>query len=173
MATATDCHPCTAPAGRYCPSGSTSSQGILCPVGRFCLGASAGAYLCEAEPGFYCPEGSKLTEGVECPPGQWCQGDQHAPFDCPRHSSAEGGQDACTCDPGYFNSPDGRCSTDQCHACQAPAGSYCDSTFEGTVSPCPAGFYCQLTHRLHVKLCSPCACFFDSCLVIVNVICIF
>ena len=45
------CKPCTAPPGNYCPEGSTSATGIVCPVGFSCAG---GADDKQAELNFWC-----------------------------------------------------------------------------------------------------------------------
>ena len=42
--------PCTAAQGSYCPAGSNSTSGVLCPPGSFCVGGAADRA--------FCPEGT-------------------------------------------------------------------------------------------------------------------
>jgi len=43
--------------GHYCPPGTDSALGSVCPTGYYCDGGPADKIACNTAPGFYCPEG--------------------------------------------------------------------------------------------------------------------
>jgi hypothetical protein len=49
---------------RYCPRGSGSKDGTMCPVGFYCNGVQRRP--CTASTGFYCPAGASSPDGVAC-----------------------------------------------------------------------------------------------------------
>ena len=83
LATAICSGACTGGPGRYCPPGSASSQGVLCPQGAFCWGGAAAPMPCNSSAGYYCAAGSKneTRTGVRCPPAYTCPGGTILP--CP------------------------------------------------------------------------------------------
>jgi hypothetical protein len=58
--------PCNANPGSYCGLASSSSTGLVCPVGFSCAGGAAQPVPC-ATPGSWCPLGSSAS--VACPVG--------------------------------------------------------------------------------------------------------
>ena len=72
--------PCTAPPGRYCPTGTAAPTGIPCPVGYYCTGGVAQAVACVSNPG--CAAGSSSdgapapspSPPAPCPAGFYCPG---------------------------------------------------------------------------------------------------
>ncbi len=55
LAGASECTPCSTTAGNYCPSGSTSSEGVPCPAGTYSSAAGASRCACRSAPLSYRP----------------------------------------------------------------------------------------------------------------------
>ena len=86
----TDKAPCLSEPGFFCPEGSDSINGTICPQGHACgEGGSADALPCHCPPGKHCAEGSTELFGSTCPAGSFCVGGTKA-------------NESCTCNPGYF-----------------------------------------------------------------------
>jgi len=116
---ATDCGPCLAAPGYYCPGG-TSRSGILCPAGYYCVGGTATMVACTAAnvlPNYYCPEGSSADVGSLCLAGYQCLGNSNPNDPCPEGSYSYAGT---------------RCTRGGC-----PTGKYLPA-----ISPSPAGVTC-------------------------------
>lgn len=122
---------CTCASGSYCPLGSSSQSGVLCPAGFYCYGTT--------NPATPCPVGSYgSTTGLStpactapCPPGTY---------------GATMGLSVCTqCPMGTFSSGTGLSSASACSGrCNCGAGSYCPlgSTSGASCTVCPAGSFC-------------------------------
>ena len=81
LATALCSGTCKGAPGRYCPAGSASSQGVLCPQGAYCIGGAVQPLPCTSKVGYYCAAGSPNGTGVCCPPAYTCPGG--AAWPCP------------------------------------------------------------------------------------------
>ena len=118
------CEWCSASPGRYCPTGSTTSTGVECPVGYFCMGGISDKVSCSVEAGSYCPPGTRDFPGTLCPRGYYCKG---------------GSNDKTACAAGTYSADEGSTSVATCSDCNAgsfaPGGSStCFKCGPGTVS---------------------------------------
>jgi hypothetical protein len=138
--------PCEA--GYYCPAGSTSSQEIESPPGKFSLAIASvpseclpgfynsmfGQDSCLPCPtGYYCPNSSLVTyEYTICPIGHFCPPQSQFPQRCPI---------------GTYSNDIGLSLQSQCLPCTP--GSFCGSSGLHEVSgPCAAGYYCTIGAQL-------------------------
>lgn len=153
---------CQVPDGYYCPEGTETAAGTICPAGFFCTGPQPQRLeRCRIElvfPGQFCDVGTTTIAAKKaCPDGYYCPGGHHQPLPC---TALPGYHQTCTCrhknsqlecmvgamlaqeeicPVGFFCSG----GTLPKQPCQVPAGRFCP---EGSVSPdgalCPSGFYC-------------------------------
>ena len=139
MCGATECQPCEAAPGFYCPPASTSISGEVCPAGYHCgggdgdrvacmtgkfsdtVGASGISVCrdCTTSPGFYCPPASTSVAGTTCPPGYFCTG---------------GVTDRQACAAGTYSPLTGASSSSACQNCLA--GKYVQTTGNDAESDC-------------------------------------
>ena len=97
------CTPCTS-TGFYCPMGSSSTAGILCPAGFYCAGAASDKQACPTNA--TSPRGSTAVTNCSCNAGSW---------------GPPGG--TCTlCPAGTFSAAVGAASNSTCEAC--PPGTF-------------------------------------------------
>lgn len=144
-------NPTPCPEGSYCPNGTSSVTGELCPTGTFnalqyrtklsdCLPCPAGKYCSkqglpgpngDCHAGFLCISGAKTAEpddGVNtfCPRGKYC---------------LNGTTNATLCPIGTVRKSPGAASENDCQPCDP--GMYCErpGLVEAT-GECWQGFYC-------------------------------
>lgn len=152
---------CLAPAGSYCPAGSSIPQ--PCSAGYTCAGGTAQPQQCQALPMFYCPVGT--TEPVACPANKTCAGGTAQPVDpvsnlpqvagicnngvtlgCTKGSAiSDNGQSSCgTMRTWYCSGQNGGANSPQCNL-QNPscAQSIAGSCNNATPGGCLAGSLIQ------------------------------
>lgn len=120
------------PKGNFCPTGSVAPT--KCTPGSYCQIAALTAVTGQCSAGFYCLEGASSptprdrVTGAVCPTGYYC------PI---------GSQMPTPCDPGYYQSAQGKSAVSDCIIC--PAGFYCADRASPSISGiCSAGYYCPV-----------------------------
>ena len=181
-----NCTQCTAPAGSYCKTGSTSASGVSCPSGYFCNGGStgrqpcsAGEFLnfsgagsanecrkCRAAPGYFCPRGSPSASGFLCVAGHFCPGGSEDKSECPRGYFCPRGSVQPTACPSNSSSLVKSDSIRDCACNAGSTGESCIPCAKGTYKSasgsvacirCPAGKYLPSTGNKEVSACLSCS----------------
>eukprot|EP01135_Chromosphaera_perkinsii_P006890 Nk52_evm45s621 gene=Nk52_evmTU45s621 len=140
-----DKNPCTAGTYNDQYGKIQSSDCKACPVGKFCLQATANqGTMCPQ--GYFCPVGTAFSNANPCPAGQFGKqpGAEDSSYcqDCPKgHYCLTGSSSPTVCPAGRFNAAPGGTNLNACTQCNA--GSYCP-TPGLTTAPfiCRAGHYC-------------------------------
>ncbi|KAJ7990480.1 hypothetical protein DPEC_G00300750 [Dallia pectoralis] len=146
--------------GHFCPRGSTTPHASPCLPGYYCPLGTALPLPCPPGTLKRHSGGSDLDECHPCPPGHYCgqtgsanpSGLCAAGFFCPGgqstdrpeqhvcgagHFCVEGSVRERACDPGSYQSNEGR---PHCETC--PSGFYCLQRGMTNTVPCERGFYC-------------------------------
>ena len=117
--------------GHYCPPGTATATGIVCPEGTFSSSyyATSDVDCIPCLPGFACVEGTiQIEDGDACTIGYYC----------PRGTVSK---TQYPCPAGTVRTTTGARRLEDCLPCSH--GYYCTQATP-TMTACPAGYYCPL-----------------------------
>ena len=130
------CTPCAAPPGRFCPPESTTTSGITCPLGHFCVGGAADKDPCPKNTYNAATGAQNISACRPCPAGVSTPGSSICQT-CPAGTrSVAGADEPCPlCNVGTYSNE----GVTFCSLCVA--GTYSDAQGLSACKLCAAGMF--------------------------------